>query len=179
MPINTLGPPNNSKQKSMKKKDNFSGESIIVQKVKTILHDAGKMFFLCFNREVFSLKKLFSLDKKLCQRDTKDFMASTVFIHLDHTLPSLEKAHLLPHCITFGSSQGFFCLKEARQPAQRCRLDHCSQRLFSSWARGSSLKHPGSTAKRRAQLHLRNLEEMKSCILQVWGSLPQIPTFRS
>lgn len=120
------------------------------------------MFFLCFSREVFSLKKLFSLGKKLCQRDTKDFMASTVFIHLDHTLPSLEKARLLPHCITFGSSQGFFCLKEARQPAQGCRLDHCSQRLFSSWARGSSLKHPGSTAKRRAQLHLRNLEEMKA-----------------
>lgn len=137
------------------------------------------MFFLCFNREVFSLKRLRSLGKRLCQRDTKDFMVSMVFIHLGHTLPSLEKAHLLPHCINSGFSQGFFCLKEARQPAQGCRLDHCSQRLFSSWARGSSLKCPGSTANRRAQLHLRYLGRNESCILQVWGSVCQTPTFRS
>lgn len=48
-------------------------------------------------------------------------MASTMhlmLICLDQTLPSLEKAHLHPDCITFGSSQGFFYLKEVRQSAQ-------------------------------------------------------------
>ena len=49
----------------------------------------------CVARDGLSLKKLFSLDKKLRQRNTTDLLASTVrlmSIHPEHTLPFSEEA---------------------------------------------------------------------------------------
>lgn len=115
-------------------------------------------------RSILSENAIFLYIKKLCQRHTTDLTASAAvlrFIHSDYTPPSGEKAPLPPHRITFGASQGC-SLREARQPAQGCGLDQYSQRLFSAWARGSSLKRPGSTAKEEPCCPFSVLEEMKA-----------------
>lgn len=66
------------------------------------------------------MKKLFSLDKKLRQRNTTNFMASVVcvmFIHWDHTLPSLEKARLPFHCWVIGAPHKGFSLRQRNHAA--------------------------------------------------------------